>query len=210
MSIRNGLLALLSQEPMGVYQLRKEFESRTGNTWPLNIGQVYSTVQRLERDGFVAPVGHVDEEVERFELTEAGRDAADSWWLSPVGRGAPERDEVVIKLALAVTVPGVDVRAVVQSQRKETMRALRDYTRLKASDEGGPDRDLAWALVLEHHIFITESEVRWLDHIEAAVKRAQGRVGRVAGRGTQPGSGPNPSDTSEYRAGATSSIVGRQ
>lgn len=179
MSIRNGLLALLSQEPMGVYQLRKEFEARTGGTWPLNIGQVYSTMQRLERDGLVTPLdvsGAGDEVVERFGLTGAGRDAARIWWSDPVLRGTPQRDEVVIKLSLAVTVPGVDVRAVVQTQRRETMRALRDYTRLKASgarDVGHPGGDLAWSLVLEHHIFAAEAEVRWLDHIESTVERAR-------------------------------------
>lgn len=83
-------------------------------------------------------------------------------------RGTPERGELVIKLALAVTVPEVDVRAVVQTQRRETMRALRDFTRLKATapdDEVG--QDLAWSFVLDHHIFAAEAEIRWLDHIEA-------------------------------------------
>ena len=174
MSIRNGLLALLSQEPMGVYQLRKEFEARTGRTWPLNIGQVYSTMQRLERDGLVFAAGAVDQEVERFELTVAGAASASSWWTDPVLRGAPERDELVIKLALAVTVPGVDVRAVLQTQRRETMRALRDYTRLKTDDDATrPGGDLAWSLVLEHHIFAAEAEIRWLDHIEASVHRVR-------------------------------------
>lgn len=175
MSVRNGLVALLSQEPMGVYQLRKEFEARTGGTWPLNIGQVYSTIQRLERDGLVAPVSVSGEEVERYDLTDAGRQAANSWWTDPVLRGAPERDELVIKLALAVTVPGVDVPAVVQAQRRETMRALRSFTRLKATASEGeshPGADLAWSLVLEHHIFAAEAEMRWLDHIEASVRRA--------------------------------------
>ena len=51
MSIRRGLLALLAQEPMYGAQLRTEFESRTGGTWPLNVGQVYTTLSRLERDG---------------------------------------------------------------------------------------------------------------------------------------------------------------
>lgn len=175
MSIRHGLLALLSQESMGVYQLRKEFEARTGGTWPLNIGQVYSTIQRLERDGLVAPVPVIGDEVERYDLTDAGHQAASSWWTDPVLRGAPERDELVIKLALAITVPGLDVRAVVQAQRRETMRALRDFTRLKGTtpdDEAHPGGDLAWSLVLEHHIFAAEAEMRWLDHIEASVRRA--------------------------------------
>jgi len=174
------MLALLSEQPMHGYQLRQQFEQRTGGTWPLNIGQVYTTVQRLVRDGLVEPVPDtVASEVDQFRLTDAGRVAASAWWSTPVTRGAPARDELVIKLALAVTAQGVDVRGVVQGQRTETMRALRDYTRLKATGDGpqsgdprGSAPDLAWSLVLDNLIFTAEAEIRWLDHVEARVARA--------------------------------------
>ncbi|MPV35867.1 PadR family transcriptional regulator [Georgenia subflava] len=171
MSVRLGLLALLGEHPTGVYQLRKDFEVRTGGTWPLNIGQVYATIQRLDRDGLVEMAGELDG-VELYRLTEAGTTELAGWWAGPVERGHPGRDELAIKIALAVSAPGVDVAAVVQTQRTESMRALRDYTRLKAR-AGTADRDeLAWSLVLDNLIFATEAEVRWLDHIEAAVVRA--------------------------------------
>lgn len=175
------MLALLSEQAMHGYQLRQQFELRTGGTWPLNIGQVYTTVQRLVRDGLVEPVPDSEAcEVDQFRLTDAGRAAASAWWSTPVTRGAPARDELVIKLALAVTAQGVDVRKVVQAQRTETMRALRDYTRLKATGTGPQtgalggmsSADLAWSLVLDNLIFTAEAEVRWLDHVEARVARA--------------------------------------
>ena len=53
MSVRHALLALLSEGPKYGLQLRQEFEARTGEVWPLNVGQVYTTLQRLERDGLV-------------------------------------------------------------------------------------------------------------------------------------------------------------
>jgi DNA-binding PadR family transcriptional regulator len=53
MSVRHALLALLSEGPKYGLQLREEFEARTGDVWPLNVGQVYTTLQRLERDGLV-------------------------------------------------------------------------------------------------------------------------------------------------------------
>ncbi|HZI98373.1 MAG TPA: PadR family transcriptional regulator [Actinomycetales bacterium] len=171
MSIKQGLLALLAVEPMYGYQLRQEFESRTGGTWPLNIGQVYTTLRRLERDGLVAGAGADDEGHARYELTGPGLAAVDGWWTTPVTRDAPARDELAIKLALAVTVPGVDVRGVVQRQRTETVRALQDYTRLKRREPGGDERDLAWTLVLDNLVFAAEAEVRWLDHVEARLAR---------------------------------------
>jgi DNA-binding PadR family transcriptional regulator len=169
MSIRHGLLALLDQGPRYGYQLRTEFEARTGATWPLNVGQVYTTLSRLERDGLVAPHGEDEEGHLYYAVTEAGRAELRSWFDSPVPRTNPPRDELAIKLAMAVTVPGVDVTAVVQGQRKHSMKALQDYTRLKGqallSDSGG-QADLAWLLVLEQLIFQTEAEIRWLDHCE--------------------------------------------
>ena len=205
MSVRNGLLALLAEQPMHGYHLRQEFERRTGGTWPLNIGQVYTTLHRLVRDGLAEPVPQggtgtegAGADVELFRLTDAGRTEARACWATPVGRGAPARDELAIKLAHAVTAAGVDVGAVLQAQRTETMRALRDYTRLKvtggpSAEQGAanPDADLAWSLVLDSLVFAAEAEVRWLDHVEARVTRAaRERADRAAARRDVPAEEP--------------------
>jgi DNA-binding PadR family transcriptional regulator len=172
MSVRQGLLALLAEQPMYGYQLRGEFEARTGGTWPLNIGQVYTTLGRLERDGLVTPAGASDDGNERYALTDEGRAEVGTWWATPVPRDAPGRDELAIKLALAVTVPGVDVRGVVQRQRTETLRSLQAYTRLKTREAEDGSRELAWRLVLDNLVFAAEAEVRWLDHVEARLARS--------------------------------------
>ena len=140
MSIRHGLLALLERGPMYGYQLRAAFEESTGSTWPLNIGQVYTTLSRLERDGLVRPLPENDGGQRPYEITDAGRAELALWFATPISRTDRPRDELAIKLALALTTPGVDVRAVVQTQRSATMRALQEFTRLKyASDRpGGP------------------------------------------------------------------------
>ena len=168
MSIRHGLLALLHRGPMHGYQLRTSFEESTGATWPLNIGQVYTTLSRLERDGMVR--GLPDDGGQRpYEITEAGRAALSDWFATPLTRADRPRDELSIKLALAVTTPGVDVQAVVQAQRTATMQALQEYTRLKTREP--EPADLAWRLVLDAMIFQSEAELRWLDHCEASLVR---------------------------------------
>ena len=202
MSIRQGLLALLEQGPMYGYQLRTEFESRTGATWPLNVGQVYTTLTRLERDGLVEPAGSDGEGHAVYRITTAGRAELATWFSTPVSRETPPRDELAIKLAMAVTVSGVDVGAVVQQQRTATIRALQDYTRLKsragadgiAGADGvrRPGPDLAWLLVLDSLVFAAEAEVRWLDHCEARLARAAGDRSaghRSAGRAAAPAAG---------------------
>lgn len=183
MSIRHSLLALLQDQPRYGYELRVEFEDRTGAAWPLNIGQVYTTLTRLERDGLVEVVelGGADDHQsgsERhvsYRATEAGRSEVSEWFATPVPRSQPPRDELAIKLAIAVTLPGVDVGTIIQRQRSATMTALQDYTRLKrtgrAASPEAPE-DLAWSLVLDSLVFDAEAEVRWLDHCEARLRRA--------------------------------------
>ena len=179
MAVRQALLALLEQGPMYGYQLRGEFEQRTGSTWPLNVGQVYTTLTRLERDGLVEGAGADAEGHVVYRATPAGREEVAAWFATPVARTQPPRDELAIKLALAVTVPGVDVGTVIQQQRSATMAALQDYTRLKRSGPvSGEPSDLSWGLVLDSLVFSAEAEIRWLDHCEARLRRAA--LGRPA------------------------------
>jgi DNA-binding PadR family transcriptional regulator len=175
MSIRYGLLALLERGPRYGYQLRAEFEDSTGGTWPLNIGQVYTTLNRLERDGLVHPLPENEGGQRPYEITDAGRAELTLWFATPLARADRPRDELSIKLALAITTPGVDVRQVVQTQRTATMRALQEYTRLKRDDG-----DLPWRLVLDAMIYQSEAELRWLDHCESALVRYRPRAAKPA------------------------------
>ncbi|WP_433546619.1 PadR family transcriptional regulator [Streptomyces sp. CA-294286] len=211
MSIRHGLLALLEQGPRYGSQLRTEFESRTGATWPLNVGQVYTTLSRLERDGMVAPNGDDDAGHPLYAITDAGRAELHQWFERPVDRTSPPRDELAIKLAMAIGAPGVDIRAVIQAQRHATLKAMQDYTRLKAQAliavESGAGQethrgrdDMAWLLVLEQLIFQTEAEARWLDHSESRLVRLSASAARGA---TPPQAGPSdPSTAPAVSAGS--------
>jgi DNA-binding PadR family transcriptional regulator len=202
MSVRQGLLALLEQGPMYGYQLRAEFEARTGATWPLNVGQVYTTLSRLERDGLVEAAGADPEGHVYYRVTERGRAEVAAWFATPVSRTSPPRDELAIKLAMAVTVPGVDVRAVVQAQRSATIRAMQDYTRLKARAGTEDPHELAWLLVLDSLVFAAEAEIRWLDHCESRLARAAAE--RTAGQTTGESTGaPAPAYVDVTTEGVT-------
>ena len=169
MSVKHALLALLERGPMYGYQLRTAFEESTGGTWPVNIGQIYTTLTRLERDGLVRPLPESDGGQRPYEITEAGRAELALWFATPVGHEDRPRDELAIKLALALMTPGGVAADVVRTQRTATMRTLQEYTRLKAN-AAGPG-DLAWRLVLDAMVFRAEAEIRWLDHCEASLAR---------------------------------------
>lgn len=191
MSIRHGLLALLERGPLHGYQLRSAFEESTGGTWPLNIGQVYTTLGRLERDGLVQSLPEHDGQRE-YEITDQGRAELALWFATPVSRADRPRDELTIKLALAVATPGVDVRAVLQGQRTATVRTMQEYTRLKAASD--KRSDLSWRLVVDATLFQAEAEIRWLDHCETTLARYQHQAPAAD-------SGPSTPDRTARKAG---------
>jgi DNA-binding PadR family transcriptional regulator len=166
MSVRQSLLAILDQGPCYGYQLRSEFDRRTGSTWPLNVGQIYNTLERLERDGLVRR-GEPDEQGHVYwQITAAGSAEVAEWLASPVVRGQGTRDELAIKLAVAATLPGVDVGAVIQAQRTASLKQLQNLNRAKYAGATDSPEELAWSLVVDAMIFAAEAEVRWLDHTE--------------------------------------------
>lgn len=165
MSLKHSILAVLSIGDCHGYQIRQEIESRTGQTWQINIGQIYSTLDRLERDTFIVADGANAEGQIRYSITEAGRAEAIQWLRAPISQTTQIRHELAIKLALAVTLPGVDTELILQSQRIATLQNLQTLTTAKMNASESP-KDLAWLLILDSQLFALEAELRWLDHVE--------------------------------------------
>jgi DNA-binding PadR family transcriptional regulator len=159
----------LSEGPKYGLQLRQEFEARTGEVWPLNIGQVYTTLQRLERDGLVESDDTAEEGPQKgFRITSAGEEELAGWLRTPPDLSSPPRDELVIKVLIALRVPGVDVHEVVQAHRRYLVELMQEWTRLK---EYSADRDLGFALVVDAELFRLDSVIRWLDAADGRIKR---------------------------------------
>ena len=170
MSVRHALLALLSEGPKYGLQLRQEFEERTGEVWPLNVGQVYTTLQRLERDGLVESDDTGEDGPQKgFRITPDGEEELATWLRTPPDLTSPPRDELVIKVLVALRVPGVDVHQVVQVHRRYLVELMQQWTRLK---EDEAEFDLGFALVVDAELFRLDSVVRWLDSADGRLKRA--------------------------------------
>ena len=167
MSVRHAMLALLSEGPKYGLQLREEFEARTGEVWPLNVGQVYTTLQRLERDGLVESDGAGPQK--GFRITAEGEQELARWLRTPPDLSSPPRDELVMKVLVALYVPSADVHAVIQAHRRYLVELMQQWTRIKEDDAGG---DLSMLLAVDAELFRLDSAVRWLDAAEARVKRA--------------------------------------
>jgi DNA-binding PadR family transcriptional regulator len=170
MSVPHALLALLSEKPKYGLRLQNEFKSRTGEVWPLNVGQVYTTLQRLERDGLVEADSQDDrsQKQKRYRITPDGAQALGEWLRTPPDLVPPPRDELVIKVLVALQVPGTDVHEILQVHRRHVIEVMQRYTRIKA--EAAED-DVPLALIADAELFRLEGIVRWLDAADVRLKR---------------------------------------
>jgi DNA-binding PadR family transcriptional regulator len=168
MSVPYALLALLSEGPKHGLRLQHEFESRTGEVWPLNVGQVYTTLQRLERDGLVQSDGDGERSRKRYRITAAGAQDLAGWLRTPPERVPPPRDELVIKVLVALQIPGIDIHELLQVHRRHVVEVMQRYTRIKA--EAAED-DVPLALVADAELFRLEAIVRWLDAADVRLKQ---------------------------------------
>jgi DNA-binding PadR family transcriptional regulator len=170
MSIKYALLSLLNQQPHHGYQLKTAVEGWLGQSWPLNVGQVYTTLARLERDGLVA-AGKVDQQGRQtYQITPAGRAALADWFATPVPRDGLVRDELLVKLVAAVAAGDGTAFEVIRGQRTATLQLLQQHTRHKAQAER--QGDLPRLVVADLLIAQAEAEVTWLELCEARLRTA--------------------------------------
>src|SRR5689334_1193216 len=183
-SVRHALLALLSEGPKYGLQLREEFEARTGEVWPLNVGQVYTTLQRLERDGLVESDGDGQDGPQKgFRITAAGTQELTGWLRTPPDMSSPPRDELVMKVLVALRVPGTDVAEVIQVHRRYLVELMQQWTRIKESES---ESDMGLALVVDAELFRLDSVIRWLDSADGRIKRSGAENSRSAVPGAPP------------------------
>ncbi|OUE27608.1 PadR family transcriptional regulator [Clavibacter michiganensis] len=179
MSVRHALLAVLTEGTCYGYQLRTEFSRRTGTAAPLNVGQIYNTLDRLERDGLVVKgetddAGHVP-----YTITEAGIAEVDAWLAASVG-AVGARDELLVKVTLALSLPGADAREVVRMQRESSLAESAALARAREELEAeGGELALARLLAVEAQEAQVDARLTWLD-------RAERRIGDARATGTRP------------------------
>lgn len=184
MAVREGLLALLQDGPRHGYQLKTEFEAATGGVWPLNVGQVYTTLERLERDGLVSVSEHDGQK--SYRITPDGTAALGDWWSAVPLDEPPPHDELMLKVLMAIEVDAEHALTVVTQQRTALLGLLQQRRRAsKASPSESTAAGVAAALVNDALVVRAEADLRWLDLCEArltATRHADRTTPRTKGR----------------------------
>lgn len=167
MAMRETLLSILSLDPCYAHQLKAEFVRRTGGVWPINVGQIHSTLERLERDSLVEK--HPSDHLGRvyFSILDAGRELVAAWLASPLLKVQLERNELVMKLAVASTLLDVQVSGVISAQRRASVIALQNATRSREHVvQPRTAEDVAFLMIADSAIEHATAEIRWLDLAE--------------------------------------------
>lgn len=163
------VLAMLAKEPSQGYQLRARMNDALGPLGEaLNAGQVYVTLGRLEKTGLVAveetpePTGPADRDRKVYVLTAAGQQRV-AEWLAEVSWPKPDLAEFHLKLIAAAAAGLADPIGIVDAQRRELLRRLRDAQRAEMAVPDGSDA----ALLLEGIALRLQADLRWLEACEA-------------------------------------------
>ena len=163
-SLKYGVLGLLAEEPLHGYEVKNRFEAMLGGTWEVNIGQVYTTLQRLERDGLVRPVGsRGDRGRLLYELLDPGRKALDAWLAAPDQGPQRLHEEFYVKLLLATRLANGDLGPLLARQKRAYLQLLRDLNQLedRAKHDGRDDL----ARLVRGALLHTEADIKWIDEL---------------------------------------------
>jgi DNA-binding PadR family transcriptional regulator len=160
------VLAMLAKEPSQGYQLRARLDDALGALGEaLNAGQIYVVLGRLEKAGMVvleAGAGASDRDRKIYALTAQGQERV-SEWLAEVSWPKPDLAEFHLKLIAAAAAGLADPIGIVDAQRRELLRRLRDAQRTQMAEPVGSDA----ALLLEGIVLRLQADLRWLEACEA-------------------------------------------
>ena len=175
MSIKYAILGILAEKDRHGYELKAEFDSRVGEFWSLNFGQIYSTLDRLEKDRLVT---HDRQSQERrpdrkiFSITEGGRENLDQWLAKPVPKVRALRDEFFIKLVFMDKTDPTAILELIDRQKMLHLQHMNRLTSRKLAVKKQTDRpkNLTAELVLDAGLFHAEADIRWLTLCEEKIK----------------------------------------
>jgi DNA-binding PadR family transcriptional regulator len=169
-SLKFGVLGLLADGPLHGYEVKTRFEAMFGGTWDVNIGQVYTTLQRLERDGLIEPAGERgDRGRQAYALTRPGAQLLQTWISEPESGPQQLRDAIFVKLLLSQRLGDGHRPELLHRQRRVYLQRLKDLTALekRARAEGRDDL----VLLVRGGVLHTEADLRWVDELAAKEKR---------------------------------------
>ena len=160
MSVKHIFLALLTVEDLHGYDLKQRYDSLLLHESELNFGQVYSTLNRLERDGFIALLGNPESEKKVYTITPLGRGELTRWLVSPGKESMVLYDELSYKLAAMDILSQKEFFQILQAYKKQLVKEMQLLTKKKLTL---PQGHLGAKLLLDRGILKLEADISWTE-----------------------------------------------
>jgi DNA-binding PadR family transcriptional regulator len=166
LSLKYGVLGLLKAEPLHGYEVKNRFESMLGGTWEVNVGQIYTTLQRLERDRLIRPVGpRGDRGKQLYQLSAEGQKALDQWLSEPDSGPQQLHEDIYVKLLLATRIANGELQPMLARQKRAYLQRLRDLNRLE--ERARRDGRIDLARLVRGALLHTEADLKWIDELSS-------------------------------------------
>ncbi|MCI1206833.1 MAG: PadR family transcriptional regulator [Microbacteriaceae bacterium] len=162
MLVRYGILAILNETPCYGTQLRSELRRRSAGLMDVNAGQIYSTLERLARDGLVSQFGEPENGRLLYQITDSGREVFHVW-LDTVEEDQ-DPIETIQKVSMALSLPSVDGLQVA----RRYLNAYLERDDLEASEQ--EPQPLSTIVRLGYHSIIN-TELNWLRQVLQQAQR---------------------------------------
>ena len=136
MSVKFAMLGILAQKDLHGYELKSNFDEKVGEFWSLNYGQIYTTLDRLEKEDLVTHDRQSqDKRPDRkiYSITRKGRKELEEWLSTPVNRVRALRDEFFIKLVFMDKDNPAPVLELIDKQKALYLRQMNHLTHQKVA-----------------------------------------------------------------------------
>ena len=186
MSVKYAMLGILAEKNLHGYELKSSFDEKVGEFWSLNYGQIYTTLDRLEKEDLVThDLQTQDRRPDRkiYSITRKGREELDEWLTTPVNKVRALRDEFFIKLVfMDKNAPG-SILELIEKQKalylKQMNRLTQQKLRLKKKSEGTDT--LITELLMDAGLFHAEADIKWLTLCASKIKQGLGKKNEKEG-----------------------------
>lgn len=177
MSIKYAMLGILAEKDLHGYELKSSFDEKVGDFWSLNYGQIYSTLDRLEKEDLVS---HDRQAQERrpdrkiYRITLKGREELREWLSQPVSRVRALRDEFFIKLVFMDKNNPESVLDLIEKQKALYLKKMSLLTQQKVALKKGTKNldSLTTELLMDAGLFHAEADIKWLTLCESKIMAA--------------------------------------
>src|SRR5690625_2233583 len=162
MSVKHSLLALLYEKSRHGYELKTGFEELVQGMWPLNAGQVYTTLDRLERDLLIESPGHDKKDRKLYTITQAGKEELWSWLEKPVERSLL-KDQLYFKFLCDSHVSYENKINMIKNQKETMVKDILHLTQLRKQMSQSGNNTMK--MLVDGALLHLEADIKWLDMI---------------------------------------------